>query len=145
MRQWYVGFVLAREAVAGMCGCSTGSREFGVSYNNREGIIKIGGQPVVLYAFGEVPYKPYVQELRSPAGVQVLRDAPADHLHHHALMFGIGVDGVDFWAETPGCGKQVHKSNSIMADGRTGETGRLVEKLDWMGPEGMLLEGGSLD
>jgi hypothetical protein len=138
MRQWmWVGLAAA---IVGVAGCSTGPREFGVSYNNTEGIVIVGGQAVMRYQFGGVPFKPYVQELRSPAGVQVLRDAPADHLHHHALMFGIGVDGVDFWAETPGCGKQVLKSNSILTDGRSGEMGRLVEKLDWMGPEGMLLQ-----
>jgi hypothetical protein len=140
MRQWM--WIVLAAGIAGVAGCSigTGSREFGVSYDNREGFVAYGGRQMMVYRFGEVPFKPYVKELRSPAGVQVLRDAPADHLHHHALMFGIGVDGVDFWAETPGCGRQVHKSNSIMADGRAGELGRLVEKLDWVGPEGVLLQ-----
>ncbi|MHC4656117.1 MAG: DUF6807 family protein, partial [Planctomycetota bacterium] len=56
-----------------------------------------------------VPFKPYVQQLFSPAGVNILRDAPADHLHHHALMFAVKVNGVNFWEETPTAGKQLHK------------------------------------
>jgi hypothetical protein len=140
MRQWM--WVVLAAAVVGVAGCSigTGGKASAVSYDKREGFIAYGGKQMMVYRFGEVPFKPYVQQLRSPAGVQVLRDAPADHLHHHALMFAIGVDGVDFWAETPGCGKQVHKSNSILTDGRSGEMGRLVENLDWMGPGGLLLQ-----
>lgn len=128
---------------AGLYGCSTGSgaKSTGVGYDNREGFVAYGGKQMMVYRFGEVPFKPYVQQLRSPAGVQVLRDAPADHLHHHSLMFAIGVDGVDFWAETPDCGKQVHQSNSISAFNHVkGSMGQLVEKLDWMGPGGKLLE-----
>jgi len=44
-------------------------------------------------------FKPYIAKLTTPGGVNVLRDAPADHSHHHALMFAIIVDGVNFWEE----------------------------------------------
>lgn len=128
--------------MAGLAGCSTThAKSSGVGYDNREGFVAYGGKQMMLYRFGDVPFKPYVQQLRSPAGVQVLRDAPSDHLHHHALMFAIGVDGVDFWAETPGCGKQVVRSNSLAVDNRVHlSLGRLVQKVDWMGPNGKLLE-----
>jgi hypothetical protein len=53
------------------------------------------------------PFKPYVSELYSLDGISVLRDAPADHLHHHGLMYAIKVNGTNFWEETPGCGYQV--------------------------------------
>ena len=48
-----------------------------------------------------------IQALRQRAshyvtGENLLRDAPHDHLHHHALMYGIRVNGVNFWEETPG-------------------------------------------
>ncbi len=125
--------------VTGVLGCSTGARETSVSYNNKEGIVQFRGQDIMRYQFGDVPFKPYVRELYSPSGVQVLRDAPSDHLHHHALMFAFAIDGVDFWAETPGCGKQVHKSNSILANVTSSEFGQLVEQLDWMGPAGVLM------
>ena len=43
--------------------------------------------------------KPYADQLFSPAGVQVLRDSPLDHKHHHGLMYALAVDGVNFWEE----------------------------------------------
>jgi hypothetical protein len=56
---------------------------------------------ILTYVRDPAPYKTYVQELKTPAGRQALLDAPADHLHHHALMFGIGADDSDFWGEFP--------------------------------------------
>ena len=72
--------------------------------------INAGSQLLLRYPYKNVPFKPCVQQLFSLAGVNVLRDAPADHLHHHALMFAVKVDGVNFWEETPTAGKQLHKS-----------------------------------
>lgn len=72
-------------------------------------IVSSDGAPLVTYAFGGVPFKPYVKELFTPGGVQILRDSPFDHKHHHSLMFALSADGVDFWSETPQCGKQVHR------------------------------------
>ena len=62
------------------------------------------------YRYGDVPMKPYVEQLFSPAGVQVLRDSPHDHKHHHGLMFAVAVDGVDFWGEVPQSGRQKQRS-----------------------------------
>jgi len=81
-----------------------------VDQGNAAVTVSLAGRPAAEYRFAETPYKPYVKQLYSPSGVHVLRDAPRDHLHHHALMFAVAVDGVDFWAETPVCGKQVHAS-----------------------------------
>ncbi|MHC4656733.1 MAG: DUF6807 family protein, partial [Planctomycetota bacterium] len=53
--------------------------------------INAGSQLLLRYPYKNVPFKPYVQQLFSPAGVNILRDAPADHLHHHALMFAVKV------------------------------------------------------
>ena len=65
------------------------------------------GQGVLLrYPYRDVPYKPYVQQLYTPNGINVLRDAPHDHLHHHALMYAISVDGVNFWEEQNAPGRQ---------------------------------------
>lgn len=61
---------------------------------------------VMVYSFAPGTYKPYVKELHTLRGENVLRDAPSDHLHHHALMYGIAVNGIDFWSEKPGCGVQ---------------------------------------
>ena len=67
------------------------------------------GRPVLVYAFPTNQLKPYVRELYSLNGVNVLRDAPADHLHHHGLMYAIRVNGVNFWeeADQPGVEKSI--------------------------------------
>ena len=57
-----------------------------------------GDRLLLQYQCTPNPRKSYVKQLCSPAGVNVLRDSPHDHKHHHALMFAVGVDGVDFWA-----------------------------------------------
>ena len=62
------------------------------------------------WAFGQFEYrskwdylpttfKPYVIKLMTPSGINILRDAPLDHTHHHGLMFAIKVDGVNCWEE----------------------------------------------
>lgn len=68
--------------------------------------IQLDDSRAIVYRHGEVPAKPYVAELRTPGGAQVLLDAPADHPHHHGLMLAFGVDGVNFWAEGAGKGRQ---------------------------------------
>ena len=88
------------------------------------------------YRYKDVPYKPYVQELYSPNGINVLRDAPADHLHHHALMYAIAVDGVNFWEEQNAPGQQKHiifTGTSARSNINT-STGCLTERLDWVNP-----------
>ena len=51
--------------------------------------VRSDGRVLLRYCYRDVPFKPYVQEFFTPSGVNVLRDAPHDHLHHHALMFAI--------------------------------------------------------
>jgi hypothetical protein len=57
------------------------------------------GQKLLVYAFASNQFKPYVSELYTLRGENVLRDAPADHLHHHGLMYAVQVNGVNFWEE----------------------------------------------
>ena len=59
------------------------------------------GQFEYRYKWDYLPttFKPYVIQLTTPGGVNVLRDAPLDHTHHHGLMFAIKVDGVNCWEE----------------------------------------------
>ena len=95
-----------------------------------------GKQCVLSYRCTDVPMKPCADQLYSPAGVQVLRDSPHDHKHHHALMFAVAVDGVNFWEETVGkSGKQVHKSLADMKATVQNGINRagFVEELDWAG------------
>lgn len=87
-------------------------------------VIRIGNKPALEYRYRDVPFKPYVAQLYSPNGVPVLRDNVADHLHHHGLMFALAAGSVDFWAETPKCGRQVGRSFEMRDTGFT-------QQLDW--------------
>lgn len=101
-------------------------------------IVKQGDQVALRYRYAGVPKKPYVAEMTSPGGVNILLDAPPDHLHHHGLMFAWGVDGVTYWAETDDSGVQVHKAwEDLRVDsGRGPERAVLHERLLWQTPDG---------
>lgn len=80
--------------------------------------IREASRTILSYRHDDVPFKPYAKELLTPAGINILLDAPSDHLHHHALMFACAVNNVDFWGEAVGQGeghferqpgKQVHQ------------------------------------
>ena len=97
-----------------------------------------GDSPVLAYRYTDVPFKPCVQKLYSPSGVQILRDSPHDPVHHHALMFAVAADGVDFWSENAACGKQVHVSiGELKTDvqDRFG-TAQFTQTLHWKAPGG---------
>jgi hypothetical protein len=96
--------------------------------------IRAGESPVLQYRYGDVPFKPYVRGLYTPSGVSFLLDAPPDHLHHHALMFAVAVDGVNYWEETPTAGRQQHeKFDGTQADSRNGATcAGFKEKIRWI-------------
>ncbi|MDR1494095.1 MAG: PmoA family protein [Planctomycetaceae bacterium] len=55
--------------------------------------------PLAEYKYKNVPFKPYISVLKTPSGKNILRDSPHDHKHHHALMFALAVNGVNFWEE----------------------------------------------
>jgi hypothetical protein len=95
-----------------------------------------GERPLLEYQFAPRPKKPYVGGLYSPKGVQVLRDAPHDHLHHHSLMFAVAVDGVDFWSENERCGSQRDRSVGKTATYQKGglDWAAFTHQIDWMAP-----------
>lgn len=104
--------------------------------------LRDGDRTVLEYRYGEVPFKPYASQLVSPKGVQILRDSPHDHKHHHGLMFAVGADGVNFWEEVAKCGREVHRE--FGTPGVSNRNGMSVatfgEQLDWTGPtQGLLL------
>ena len=81
------------------------------SVNEGQGVLELRfkGEKLLVYAFATNQFKPYVRELYTLKGDNVLRDAPADHLHHHGLMYAIRVNGVNFWEEVgePGLERSV--------------------------------------
>ena len=99
--------------------------------------VKTADCPVAAYQFQPKPRKGFLDQLLSPAGVNILRDAPADHLHHHGLMFAIAVDGVDFWSEHEQCGYQKHAELAdVKAYRRHGQSWcTFAQQVDWVGPD----------
>jgi hypothetical protein len=100
-------------------------------------MVKAGDRELLEYQAKESPNKPYVRQLFTPKGVQILRDSPSDHKHHHALMFALKVDNVDFWGEQPGAGieksiESVSKKSNSSDDATQVE---LTQKLDWVDPK----------
>ena len=98
--------------------------------------VRAGDRLVLRYRYQNVPFKPYVEQLFTPHGINTVRDAPHDHLHHHGLMFAVAVNGVNFWEETGAAGRQAHRS---FADVRIGACNDLpcagfTEYITWINP-----------
>ena len=95
--------------------------------------VQEGGSPVLQYKYRDVPFKPYALSWFTPKGVNILRDAPEDHKHHHGLMYAIKLGDINFWEETEVAGRQVHRAltNVRVESDRAGFT----ETIAWLGPE----------
>jgi hypothetical protein len=82
---------------------------------------RFNNRKLLVYAFATNQFKPFVRELYTLRGENVLRDAPPDHLHHHGLMYAIRINGTNFWEEVgaPGVEKSVrllgHKTGKSAA------------------------------
>jgi len=98
--------------------------------------VRQGQHSLLCYRYDDVLFKPYVQQLYSPSGINILRDAPSDHLHHHALMYAVAVDGVNFWEEQTEPGRQLHKRFGDMSiDKNDNAPGAgFTEQIDWINP-----------
>lgn len=90
----------------GVAGAATNELTLDVYPARGELVIRRGGEPLLVYVFATNLFKPYVRELYTLQGTNVLLDAPADHPHHHGLMYGIRVNGVNFWEENDAPGVQ---------------------------------------
>jgi methane monooxygenase PmoA-like len=114
--------------------------------NQQSVSVRQGDRLLLEYRYDGVSHKPYVARLTSLSGINVLRDAPFDHLHHHALMFAWRINGVNFWEEVAGSGREVHDqwrelriatSKAGEKDGEElSERAILRELLLWTGPNG---------
>lgn len=93
------------------------------------------GRKLLAYAFATNQFKPYVRELYSLAGENVLLDAPSDHLHHHGLMYAIRVNGVNFWEERDQPGHQRHIELLAQRVGRSAQglpQASFTERVQWV-------------
>jgi hypothetical protein len=96
----FAGGALGREADAG------GALNLELTRQTTEWTFLHQGRKALVYCFAPGKSKPYVKELYTFQGHNILRDAPHDHLHHHGLMYGIVVNGLNFWEEVSGNGIQ---------------------------------------
>jgi hypothetical protein len=94
-----------------------------------------GNKKLLVYRSDPRQFKPYVKELCTLRGDNLLLDAPADHLHHHGLMYAVGVNGVNFWEEISGSGveKPVETSRPELGAGADGlPQATIRQTLYWM-------------
>jgi len=126
----------------GVAGCSAGKPVLRIAKDDATILISrtdASGKeaPVLRYRYAGMPLKPYVQEFYSPAGVNVLRDNVADHLHHHGLMFAVRANDVDTWHEMQGAGAQADRGFIGIEAGRLDDpsTARFTQRLDWKLPD----------
>jgi len=133
-RKYVSGVCIITAVLAGMT--VAGEGPFKVVVENRNVSITNGDRPVLRYRYTDVPFKPYVDELRTPSGVNILRDAPHDHLHHHGLMFAVAVDGVNFWEEKKISGSQKHVrfTNVFLGSSQGRDSTSFTERIDWIDP-----------
>jgi hypothetical protein len=111
---------------------------FVLNSDRRELAIDYQGLPLLVYAFATNQFKPYVRELHALNGVNVLRDAPPDHLHHHGLMYAIKVNGTNFWEETKAGGYQRPGWELLRKVGRDRSgrpTAELSHTIHWVTPD----------
>lgn len=113
------------------------SAQFDFQLREREGVLelKYQGRPVLVYAFHTNQFKPYVRELYTLRGDNILLDAPSDHLHHHGLMFAVRVNGANFWEENnqPGFQKPIGPvSTRIERLPNGGAKASFSHKLHWI-------------
>jgi hypothetical protein len=105
-------------------------------------VVTYSGRPICVYTFRSNQFKPYVKELRTLAGENVLLDSPPDHLHHHGLMYAVRVNGVNFWEEVEPAGKEKHVA--IIAESKCANGASFSELIHWIapdsGPEPLLIE-----
>jgi hypothetical protein len=121
--------------------CSSAAAEPPISIDSKvdvgQLVVNYKGRKLLVYAFATNQFKPYVRELYTLRGENVLRDSPPDHQHHHGLMYAVYVNGINFWEErdAPGIEKHVElplHTARIDADGTP--VGSFTEIIHWLAP-----------
>jgi hypothetical protein len=103
------------------------------------------GRRILVYSTAPWTFKPYVRELSSLNGTNVLRDSPHDHPHHHGLMYGIMISGINFWEEMSGSGVQKPvetlrpEVGTVDVGGETLPQAKLSQLLHWLTPQDAFL------
>ena len=100
--------------------------------------LRAGSRLVCDCKFWNTTHKPYVIRMYTPSGRNLLRDSPADHIHHHGLMFAVSANDCDFWAEFPDLpqGKQELAKLSVAAAADAQTASRATATLLWKNAAG---------
>ena len=98
---------------------TTDSRVLGVEHTTKQIVVKIRGETAVTYQLAG-GWKPYLKEFRNSGGINVIRDSPPDHRHHHGIMFAVRIDGVNFWEEQEQSGRQEQRRLLPVVEGALG-------------------------
>jgi len=121
--------------------CSAAAADPAISIDSKadrgELVVRYQGRKLLVYAFATNQFKPYVRELYTLRGENVLRDAVPDHLHHHGLMYAVYVNGVNFWEErdAPGFEKHVELPlHSARIDAKGMPVADFTELIHWVAP-----------
>jgi len=98
--------------------------------------VRFKGRKLLVYAFATNQFKPYVRELYTLRGENVLRDAVPDHLHHHGLMYAVCVNGINFWEErnAPGIQKHVEMLRVDTSSANGVPVACFTELIHWLAP-----------
>jgi len=107
-----------------------------------DGVVSLACADRTVLAYRETPnpQKVYLYKIFSPSGLQVLLDAPEDHVHHHGLMLGLDLEKTSFWVDGEGAGTQVPQgAMGFTPAAGGGAQGTLVQALAWTPPEGTAL------
>ena len=98
--------------------------------------VRVKGRKLLVYAFATNQFKPYVRELYTLRGENVLRDAVPDHLHHHGLMYAVCVNGINFWEErnAPGIQKHVEMVHVDTSSANGVPVAYFTELIHWLAP-----------
>jgi hypothetical protein len=108
-----------------------------IEQNGHSVSVFFAGTKTVSYVYDEIQFKPYIKELYSPNGLNVLLDGPDDHKHHHGLMYAIKVDGTNFWEEGKSGGRQEPQNTSLVvsdSDEKNSEKS-FVSQINWVRPK----------
>lgn len=141
-RNWRLILAGSFALATGLTGVTAANFSLQQSSRATEWAIDLGNRPVLVYAFNPQKNKPYVKALYTTKGFNILRDSPSDHLHHHGLMYGIKVNGVNFWEETRGCGveKVVSWTAPEFSNDSAGRPqAQFSQVLHWLAPEDAFL------
>jgi len=115
-----------------------GPKRVKISHGQDQTRVEYDSRGVLTYRSAADSFKPYVKELYSPNGQNILLDSPSDHVHHHGLMLAYNADGVNFWEENPQCGFQRQQkllSSWSQSEARASSAG-FSYGIDWQTPDG---------